>query len=79
MQRPNAVYRVDGRKTAEIRKAKTPRLTQDNVATKLQLQGIDLDKGTVQRIEAGKRLLTRQELTALAEILKVEPEDLLLN
>ncbi|PWL49565.1 MAG: hypothetical protein DBY36_07620 [Clostridiales bacterium] len=52
-------------------------MSQDSVAKKLQLEGVDVDKGAVQRIEAGKRSLTRQELNALAAILQVEPEALL--
>ncbi len=77
MLRNNIVPNADGRKIAEIRKAKVPRMSQDSVAKRLQLEGVDVDKGAVQRIEAGKRSLMRQELNALAAVLRVDPEALL--
>ena len=77
MSGSNTVPNVDGRKIAEARKAKTPRMSQECVAKKLQLEGIDIDRGTVQRIEAGKRSVTRHELDTIAAILKVMPEELL--
>ena len=32
------------------------------------------DKGTVQRIEAGKRSVSREEINAIAKVLKTTPE-----
>ena len=75
--RNNTVPNADRRKIAEIRKAKTPRRSQERVAKRLRLEGAAVDKGAVQRIEAGKRSLTRQELNALAAVLQVVPEALL--
>lgn len=77
MSRNNIVPNVSGKKIATLRKAVEPRMSQDTLSKKLQLEGIDVDKSTVQRIEAGKRAVTRQELNTIAMILKTAPEALL--
>ena len=43
-------------------------LSQRQLAEKLQLLGLDVDKNAIQRIEAGKRFVTDIELKAFAEI-----------
>ena len=45
------------------------RLSQRELADKLQLTGLDIDKNTVQRIEAGKRFVIDIELVALSKVL----------
>ena len=72
----NIVPNVSGRKIAALRKSMEPRMSQDTLAKKLQREGIDVDKGTVQRIEAGKRAVKSRELYAIALILKTSPESL---
>lgn len=54
-----------------------PHLSQRGLADKLQLQGIDLDKNAIQRIESGQRFVTDIELCALSKVLSVSLEDLL--
>ena len=45
------------------------KLSQRQLADKLQLVGLDLDKNAIQRIEAGKRFVTDIELVALSKAL----------
>ena len=45
------------------------RLSQRELADKLQLTGLDIDKNAVQRIEAGKRFVIDIELVALSKVL----------
>ena len=66
-----------GRKVAALRKAKVPKLSQRGLADLLQLNGLDVDKNAVQRIESGQRFVTDIELNALAHVLGVGAEQLL--
>lgn len=74
MSRNNIIPNVSGEKIAALRKAVEPRMSQDALAKRMQLEGVDVDKGTVQRIEAGKRSVSREEINAIAKILKTTPE-----
>ena len=66
---------ICGRSVAELRKAVG--LSQQKLAARLQLQGLDIDKNAVQRIEAGKRFVTDIELVYLANVLNVSYATLL--
>ncbi len=74
MSRNNIIPNVSGEKIAALRKAVEPCMSQDALAKRMQLEGVDVDKGTVQRIEAGKRSVSREEINAIAKILKTTPE-----
>lgn len=52
-------------------------ISQRQLADLLQLEGLEIDKNAVQRIEAGKRFVTDIELVQLARVFKVSIEDLL--
>lgn len=52
-------------------------LSQQKLAAKLQLMGLDVDKNAIQRIEAGKRFVTDIELVYLANALDAAYGDLL--
>lgn len=52
------------------------RLTQEQFATRCQLAGLDVSRGTLSHIEARLRCVTDSELFLLASILKVSMEDL---
>ena len=54
------------------------RISQRELADRLQLVGLDMDKNAVQRIEAGKRFVTDIELIGLSKVLNKSLEDLLL-
>ena len=66
---------VCGKNVANIRKEM--KISQRELADRLQIHGLDVDKNAVQRIEAGKRFVTDIELIALANVLKVDIHDLL--
>lgn len=68
---------LSGENITRIRKAMKPVVSQRALADMLQLQGIDVDKNAIQRIECGKRFVTDIELVAMAEVLKVSVLDLL--
>lgn len=54
------------------------KISQRELADRLQLVGLDMDKNAVQRIEAGKRFVTDIELVGLSKVLKKTFEELLL-
>lgn len=66
-----------GQNVKRIRTSILPRLSQRGLADKLQLEGIDLDKNAIQRIESGQRFVTDIELLALSKVLKVSLDELL--
>ncbi len=66
---------ICGRNVAMYRKAAG--LSQNQLASQLQLHGLDVDKNAVQRIEAGKRFVTDIELVYLCDVLSVTYTDLL--
>lgn len=51
--------------------------SQRQLADMLQLEGLDIDKNAIQRIEAGKRFVTDIELIYLCKVLNVNYEMLL--
>ncbi|MBQ8238965.1 MAG: helix-turn-helix transcriptional regulator [Oscillospiraceae bacterium] len=51
--------------------------SQRQLADALQLEGLDVDKNAIQRIEAGKRFVTDIELVYLCKVLNTTYEDLL--
>lgn len=52
-------------------------LSQNKLANRLQVSGLDIDKNAIQRIETGKRFVTDIELVKLTEVLNVSLYDLL--
>ena len=53
------------------------KISQRELADRMQLAGIDIDKNAIQRIECGKRFVTDIEITAFCEVLNVSYEELL--
>jgi transcriptional regulator with XRE-family HTH domain len=60
---------IVGRRVAEARKSRSPRLTQEDLSGKLARIGIQLDRAAVAKIENGHRYVLDYELKALAEVL----------
>lgn len=60
------------RRYRELRK-----LTQDQVAAKLQVMGVNIDQQALSRIEHNQRMVTDYELACLCQVLQVSPQDLL--
>ncbi len=55
------------------------KISQRELADRMQLVGIDIDKNAIQRIECGKRFVTDIEIIAFAKIFKVSFDELLLG
>ena len=68
---------ISGDNIARIRKQLTPKVSQRFLADRMQLEGIELDKNAIQRIESGARFITDIELKAFAKVLAVSYEELL--
>ena len=73
----NGKNNVCGERVAKFRTAM--KISQRELADRLQLVGIDMDKNAIQRIEAGKRFVTDIELIGLCQVLGKSFEELLLN
>ena len=55
------------------------KISQRELADKMQLAGIDIDKNAIQRIECGKRFVTDIEIIAFTKVFNITYEDLLIN
>ena len=66
---------ICGQKITQFRKELN--ISQRQLADKLQLNGLDVDKNAIQRIEAGKRFVTDIELVILAKTLERTLDELL--
>lgn len=66
-----------GERVKQYRKALPGNPSQRQFAERLQIQGLDIDKNAVQRIESGERFVTDIEIKVLAKVLNVKYEDLL--
>ena len=70
---------ICGKKIKTVRQAMIPKLSQRGLSDLLQLEGLDLDKNAVQRIESGQRFVTDIELKVLSKVLNVSLDFLLEN
>jgi len=68
---------VVGPKVRQARKRATPRVSQMDLAARLQLMGFKIDQSGVSKIEQGHRPVLDLEVVALAKALKVSAEWLL--
>ena len=73
----NGLNNICGRKIKEIREALPERTSQKKLADMLQIEGLDIDKNAIQRIESGQRFVTDIELKAVTKVLNVKYEELL--
>ena len=73
---------VDGSNNLCGRKIYTLRrkmgISQRELADRLQISGLDVDKNAIQRIEAGKRFVTDIELSLLATVFKKSIDELVM-
>lgn len=72
---PDGRNNIVGVKIAQIRK--NLRISQHELADRLQINGLDIDKNAVQRMESGQRFITDIEIVALAKVLGVTIEELI--
>ena len=68
---------IAGRSIRKYRLQMSGHVSQNDLAALLQVNGLDLDKNAIQRIECGKRFITDIELKAIAKALNVAYTDLL--
>ncbi len=73
----NGRNNICGENVYKLRKAAVPKMSQRILAEKLQINGIDVDKNAVQRIESGERFVTDIELKVLASIFGITVDELL--
>ena len=66
-----------GKKIYELMKNEARKMSQIALADELQLEGIDIDKNAVQRIESGQRFVTDIKLKAICKVLHVSCNQLL--
>ena len=66
---------ICGKKIFEFRKKM--KISQRELADRLQLIGLDIDKNAVQRMESGQRFITDIEIVHLTQVLNVSFDDLL--
>ncbi|MBO5459380.1 MAG: helix-turn-helix transcriptional regulator [Lachnospira sp.] len=73
----NGRNNISGINIAKFRKALSQKTSQRALADKMQLEGIELDKNAIQRIESGERFVTDIELKTFAKVLNVSYSELL--
>ena len=66
---------ICGKKIAELRGELG--ISQRELADRMQLVGIDIDKNAIQLIECGKRFVTDIEIIAFAKVFGISYENLL--
>ncbi len=68
---------ICGKKIKLLRLQLPEKTSQRKLADMLLLQGLDVDKNAIQRIESGQRFVTDIELKMLARVLNTSYEELL--
>ena len=75
------IYDFNGNKNIcgeRIKKArKDLKLTQTELAARLQVEGVNIERDSISRIEIGTRFIADYELLALCKILKLSADHLL--
>ena len=75
------IYDFNGKKNICGERVKAARkklnLSQEDLAAKLQLEGVIIERDSVSRIEIGTRFVADYEILILSKILRVTPEYLL--
>ncbi len=66
---------ISGERIKEARKRLN--LSQENLAARLQIEGVIIERDSISRIEIGTRFVADYELAALCRVLGVTPEYLL--
>jgi HTH-type transcriptional regulator, cell division transcriptional repressor len=62
---------IIGQRIKEARQKQLPKMTQEDLAAKLELMDVNIDRIAVSRIESGKRFIADYEAIAIARALKV--------
>lgn len=71
------IYDYNGKKNIcgnRVREARQKqRISQSDLAARLQIEGVILERDCISRIEIGTRFVTDYEITVLAKCLRVSP------
>ena len=73
----NGKKNICGKKVREIRKKND--ITQDELAARLQVEGVNIERDSISRLEKGTRFVADYELMVLAKVLDVKIEELVSN
>lgn len=76
-RKPDGKKNRAGKYIAALRKSKAPKMSQNDLAIQVQLQGVPICKNAIQQIEHGHRLIKDYELHAIAKALNVSTDELL--
>ena len=68
---------ISGERIKVLRQKLPGKVSQRMLADMLQIEGLDIDKNAVQRIENGQRFVTDIELKIIARVVQVKYEELL--
>lgn len=68
---------ICGRNIRKFRESLPSKPSQKHFSDMLQLEGLDIDKNAVQRMESGQRFVTDIELRTIARVLGVSYQELL--
>ena len=71
----NGSKNICGQRVKEARKRL--KISQEDLAARLQTEGVNIERDSVSRIEIGTRFVADYELLILSKILNVTPEYLL--
>lgn len=72
----NAEYEKQvGKRIRELRERK--KMTQEELSTKLQIEGCDITRSALAKIEVGQRHIYLDEIKLIKDLLDVEYKDLL--
>ena len=70
-------YNICGVRVKQARKQR--KMTQDQLAAQMQVEGVQVNQRAISRIETGNRLVTDYELLCFAKVLNVELDWLLIH
>jgi len=77
MPHPGHKLNVCGQNIKRVRLSRSPVLTQEQLATSLQVLGWDIDRFGISKIERGQRQVTDIELLHFTKVLGVSASELL--
>lgn len=74
---PDGRNNICGENIRKLRQRLPEKTSQRKLADLLQIQGLDIDKNAIQRMESGQRFVTDIELKALSDVFNISYDELL--
>ncbi len=74
---PEQPLNLIGERVCRARYFVSPKLTQMNLASKLQIEGLEVDQSQISKIESGHRPVSDIEVAIIAKVLNVSSSWLL--